>query len=176
MKRIKSSSENGSDHRRSSDQAGRILERQVGRLADNHHGRVMSEVPQTDVSRPSALPTAKLHNRAPQNLSEQNSAEYLDNIENEWNKRVDTEIETLVDGMVDLVSLASVCSLLSHRGQYIDSGFPADWRQGQVPHGPRGFPSPVSGRFHGTVFLRPCLSSQLSCGVRRSALRILCLP
>ncbi|KAF9040996.1 hypothetical protein BDZ89DRAFT_944711 [Hymenopellis radicata] len=68
----------------------------------------MSEVPQTDVSRPSALPTAKLHNRAPQNLSEQNSAEYLDNIENEWNKRVDTEIETLVDGMVDLVSLASI--------------------------------------------------------------------
>ncbi|KAF8999370.1 hypothetical protein BDZ89DRAFT_1051276 [Hymenopellis radicata] len=50
----------------------------------------------------------RVHNRAPQNLSEQNSAEYLDNIENEWIKRVDTEIETLVDGMVDLVSLASV--------------------------------------------------------------------
>lgn len=70
----------------------------------------MSEVPQTDVSRPSALPTARLHNRGPPNVTEQNSAEYLDNIEEEWNKRVDVEIETLVDGMVDIVGLAAVRS------------------------------------------------------------------
>ncbi|KAF8976064.1 surfeit locus protein 5 subunit 22 of mediator complex-domain-containing protein [Cyathus striatus] len=39
---------------------------------------------------------------------DQDSAEYLDTIEEEWNKRVDNEVETLVDGMVDLVSLASI--------------------------------------------------------------------
>jgi len=69
----------------------------------------MADVPQTDVSRPSALPTAKLLYRGPaQPLVEQNSAEYLDAIEEEWNKKVDLEIETLVDGMVDFVSLASI--------------------------------------------------------------------
>ncbi|KAF5355257.1 hypothetical protein D9758_006024 [Tetrapyrgos nigripes] len=69
----------------------------------------MAEVPQTDVSRPSALPTATLLQRGiPQALVDQNSAEYLDAIEEEWNKRVDSEVETLVDGMVDLVSLASI--------------------------------------------------------------------
>jgi mediator of RNA polymerase II transcription subunit 22 len=70
----------------------------------------MSEIPQTDVSRPSALPTAKLSQRttASQSSVDQNSTEYLNAIEEEWNKRVDMEVETLVDGMVDLVSLASV--------------------------------------------------------------------
>ncbi|KAF8628026.1 hypothetical protein AX15_004143 [Amanita polypyramis BW_CC] len=70
----------------------------------------MSEVPQTDVSRPSALPTANLLQRPSiaQSLVDQNSAEYLDAIEEEWNKKVDMEVETLVDGMVDLVSLASI--------------------------------------------------------------------
>lgn len=74
----------------------------------------MSDIPQTDVSRPSALPTASLLPRASQLRSsqqaalEQNSAQYLDAIEEEWNKKVDVEIDTLVDGMVDLVSLASV--------------------------------------------------------------------
>ncbi|KAJ3785383.1 hypothetical protein GGU10DRAFT_5305 [Lentinula aff. detonsa] len=68
----------------------------------------MSE-PQTDVSRPSALPTATLlHRTIPQAIIDQNSDEYLDNIEEEWNKKVDLEVETLVDGMVDLVGLASV--------------------------------------------------------------------
>lgn len=69
----------------------------------------MSDVPQSDVSRPSKLPTANL---LPQGLAppavEQTSAEYLANVEEEWNKRVDVEIETLADGMVDLVNLASV--------------------------------------------------------------------
>ncbi|XP_006459255.1 hypothetical protein AGABI2DRAFT_66700 [Agaricus bisporus var. bisporus H97] len=69
----------------------------------------MSDVPQTDVSRPSALPTANLQRTATaQSLVDQNSSEYLDAIEEEWNKRVDMEVETLVDGMVDLVTLASV--------------------------------------------------------------------
>jgi len=74
-------------------------------------------VPQSDVSRPSALPTASLfqsRTSAAARLAQsqaQNSAQYLDDIEEEWNKKVDTEIETLVDGMVDIVSLASVsCS------------------------------------------------------------------
>ena len=70
---------------------------------------IMTDVPQTDVSRPSALPSANLLHRAgPQSIVDQNSAEYLDGIEEEWNKKVDMEVETLVDGMVDLVSLASV--------------------------------------------------------------------
>lgn len=69
----------------------------------------MSDVPQTDVSRPSALPTANLQRTATnQSFVDQNSAEYLDAIEEEWNKRVDMEVETLVDGMVDLVTLALV--------------------------------------------------------------------
>ncbi len=68
----------------------------------------MSDIPQSDVSRPSALPTAKLLSRSSQPTIDQNSAEYLEAIEEEWNKKVDVEVETLVDGMVDLVSLASV--------------------------------------------------------------------
>ncbi|KJA26233.1 hypothetical protein HYPSUDRAFT_111001, partial [Hypholoma sublateritium FD-334 SS-4] len=71
----------------------------------------MSEAPQTDVSRPSALPTANFLQRSgtgSQVLLDQNSAEYLDTIEEEWNKKVDMEVEILVDGMVDLVSLASI--------------------------------------------------------------------
>ncbi|KIK99167.1 hypothetical protein PAXRUDRAFT_823067 [Paxillus rubicundulus Ve08.2h10] len=70
----------------------------------------MSEPPQTDVSRPSALPTATLHQRntASQALIDQNSDEYLDAIEEEWNKKLDAEVDFLVDGMVDIVSLASI--------------------------------------------------------------------
>ncbi|KAF9223516.1 hypothetical protein BS17DRAFT_145472 [Gyrodon lividus] len=70
----------------------------------------MSEAPQTDVSRPSALPTAALHQRSAvsQALVDQNSDEYLDAIEEEWNKKLDTEVDVLVDGMVDIVSLASI--------------------------------------------------------------------
>ncbi|GLB40282.1 putative surfeit locus protein 5 subunit 22 of Mediator complex [Lyophyllum shimeji] len=69
----------------------------------------MSEIPQTDVSRPSALPTAKLSRaNVAKSITDQSSAEYLDAIEEEWNKRLDLEVETLVDGMVDLVSIASI--------------------------------------------------------------------
>lgn len=69
----------------------------------------MSEPLQTDVSRPSALATANLRNAQTKKAAvDQNSEEYLEQIEDEWNKKVDVEVETLVDGMVDLVSLASV--------------------------------------------------------------------
>ncbi|KAH9051942.1 hypothetical protein EDB87DRAFT_1660792 [Lactarius vividus] len=69
----------------------------------------MSDIPQSDVSRPSKLPTANLlpQGAAPP-ASDQNSAEYLDAVEEDWNKKVDVEIETLADGMVDLVNLASI--------------------------------------------------------------------
>ncbi|KAH8100138.1 surfeit locus protein 5 subunit 22 of mediator complex-domain-containing protein [Cristinia sonorae] len=68
----------------------------------------MSEVPQTDVVRRVALPTASLLSRSSQPTIEQDSSAYLDAIEEEWNKKVDVEVETLVDGMVDLVGLASI--------------------------------------------------------------------
>lgn len=68
------------------------------------------QVPQTDVSRPAALPMAHLLQRSTTNQAsiDQSSNEYLDTVEEEWNKKVDSEVDTLVDGMVDLVSLASV--------------------------------------------------------------------
>ncbi|KZP27339.1 hypothetical protein FIBSPDRAFT_1040211 [Athelia psychrophila] len=69
----------------------------------------MAEPLQTDVSRPSALATANLRNAQTKKAAvDQNSEEYLEQIEDEWNKKVDVEVETLVDGMVDLVSLASI--------------------------------------------------------------------
>lgn len=80
----------------------------------------MSDAVQSDVSRPSALPTANLlypkssNNLRHQQNQDRNSAQYLDDIEEEWNKKVDVEIETLVDGMVDIVSLSSVCSHTTH--------------------------------------------------------------
>ena len=79
----------------------------------------MADLTQTDVSRPSALPTANLLARPraeahAQAIAEQRSDEYLDGVEEEWNKKVDAEVDTLVDGMVDLVGLASVCSGYKH--------------------------------------------------------------
>lgn len=70
----------------------------------------MADVPQTDVSRPSALPTANFLSQArgAQNAADQTSDKYLEAIEEEWNKKVDVEVEALVEGMVDLVSLASI--------------------------------------------------------------------
>ncbi|KAJ7230603.1 hypothetical protein GGX14DRAFT_583954 [Mycena pura] len=66
-------------------------------------------LPQTDVSRPSALPTANLLPRgAASGSAAQNSAEYLDAVEEVWNKKVDAEVEALLDGMVDLVGLAGI--------------------------------------------------------------------
>lgn len=64
--------------------------------------------PQSDVSRPSALPTARLNARPQRSGVEQTAEDFLDQHEESLNKRVDAEIEVLVDGMVDLVALASV--------------------------------------------------------------------
>ncbi|KIY64847.1 hypothetical protein CYLTODRAFT_380363 [Cylindrobasidium torrendii FP15055 ss-10] len=61
----------------------------------------------SDVSRPSALPTANLRRGNNQN-ADKTSAEYLNQVEEEWNKKIDSEVDTLVEGMVDLVSLASI--------------------------------------------------------------------
>lgn len=64
--------------------------------------------PQSDVSRPSALPTARLTARPQRAGTEQSAEDFLNQREEEVNKKVDAEIEVLVDGMVDLVALAAV--------------------------------------------------------------------
>lgn len=77
----------------------------------------MADSTQTDVSRPSALPTAKLGSKAnvfSNPLMHMRAEEYLDNYQEDMNKKVDTEIETLVDGMVDLVELASARVLCNY--------------------------------------------------------------
>ncbi|KAF8591115.1 hypothetical protein K439DRAFT_1402766 [Ramaria rubella] len=63
---------------------------------------------QTDASRPSALPSANIGARSYEQISTESSEDYLDQVEEEWNKKVDVEVDTLVDGMVDLVAIASV--------------------------------------------------------------------
>jgi mediator of RNA polymerase II transcription subunit 22 len=63
---------------------------------------------QTDASRPSALPSANIGARNYDQHPAESSEEYLDIVEEEWNKKVDAEVDTLVDGMVDLVAIASV--------------------------------------------------------------------
>ena len=79
----------------------------------------MSDIPQSDVSRPSKLPTAKLlPHGAALPATDRTPAEYLEAAEDEWNKRVDVEIETLAEGMVDLVNLASVSSLEVYLGHF----------------------------------------------------------
>jgi mediator of RNA polymerase II transcription subunit 22 len=80
----------------------------------------MADIPQTDVARRVALPTARIASRNAQPTIDQNSAEYLDAIEEEWNKKVDVEVETLVDGMVDLVGLASVSMMRGYLSAYRD--------------------------------------------------------
>jgi mediator of RNA polymerase II transcription subunit 22 len=71
---------------------------------------VSDVTPQTDVSRPSALPSASLRRTNAAASKDQTSDEFLDGTEEEWNKKVDVEIETLVDGMTEIVNLASVCT------------------------------------------------------------------
>jgi mediator of RNA polymerase II transcription subunit 22 len=69
--------------------------------------------PQTDVSRPSALPTALLRrDQASHGATSQqpqlDATEYLDSVQEDLNKRVDVEVEILVDGMADLIELAKI--------------------------------------------------------------------
>lgn len=65
---------------------------------------------QTDALRPAALPTAQLRGwtGGEDKALEETSDEYLDAVYDEWNKKVDVEVDTLVDGMAALVHLASV--------------------------------------------------------------------
>jgi phage-related minor tail protein len=111
-------------------------------------------IPQSDVSRPSALPTASLLQRtsAAARLAQsqaQNSAQYLNEIEEEWNKKVDTEIEALVDGMVDIVSIASVSCLNTSSVTVREVQRVRDWRERQVSDGTRGVPNSMPGRVDG---------------------------
>ncbi|KDQ14815.1 hypothetical protein BOTBODRAFT_158833 [Botryobasidium botryosum FD-172 SS1] len=63
----------------------------------------------TDFARPAALPSASLFQRAQANPQlNVDSETFLANIEEEWNKNVDAHVETLADGMVDLVAMASI--------------------------------------------------------------------
>ena len=68
----------------------------------------------TDALRPSALPSAAIRPRNEVHQPELTSGQYLDQVYEEWNKKVDTEVETLVDGMVDLVSIATVSKLTEY--------------------------------------------------------------
>ncbi|KAH7106427.1 hypothetical protein BKA62DRAFT_295072 [Auriculariales sp. MPI-PUGE-AT-0066] len=73
----------------------------------------MSAPLETDVSRRSGLARATLAHgpRAQQQqqaLLDKPSDEYLDAVEAEWNKRLDAEVEVLVDGMNDLVAIAAI--------------------------------------------------------------------
>jgi mediator of RNA polymerase II transcription subunit 22 len=76
---------------------------------------------QTDVSRRVALDTGAIRRRAPgvagEPGAELRSAAYLDGVEEEWNRRIDADVEALVDGMADLVGLAAVCLHASARGR-----------------------------------------------------------
>ncbi|KAE9390863.1 hypothetical protein BT96DRAFT_889004 [Gymnopus androsaceus JB14] len=66
----------------------------------------MSEGPQTDVSRPFALPKATLLQINITQAPVDQTVKLRRIFREEWNKKVDLEVETLVDGMVDLVGLA----------------------------------------------------------------------
>jgi mediator of RNA polymerase II transcription subunit 22 len=71
---------------------------------------------QTDALRPAALPTASLKpggvtvggNASLEDQLDQSSEAYLDSIYEDWNKKVDVEVETLVEGMVDLVNISNI--------------------------------------------------------------------
>jgi len=62
----------------------------------------------TDALRPSALPSAAIRPRNEVQQPELTSEQYLNQVYEEWDKKVDAEVETLVDGMVDLVSIATI--------------------------------------------------------------------
>ncbi|KAG8825444.1 hypothetical protein FRC19_011379 [Serendipita sp. 401] len=64
---------------------------------------------QTDALRPAALPTATFRPRGNEDQTiDQTSDEYLDGMYEEWNKKLDAEIEVLVEGMTELVKIASI--------------------------------------------------------------------
>jgi len=63
----------------------------------------------TDFSRPSALPTASIRPARGHNAEQDvNSDEYLDQLQEEWNRKIDDQVEILVNNMVDLVNIAQI--------------------------------------------------------------------
>jgi len=79
---------------------------------------------QTDALRPAALPTASLKPlrtatgtsvEEQSHTIDQSSEAYLDAVYEDWNKKVDVEVETLVDGMAELVNIANIGNKDKHR-------------------------------------------------------------
>jgi len=62
----------------------------------------------TDYARPAALPTATLRSNANPVNQEVDSETYLREVEEEWNKKIDEQVDILVHNMVDLVDIAKV--------------------------------------------------------------------
>jgi len=62
----------------------------------------------TDYARPAALPTATLRSNANSANQGVNSETYLREVEEEWNKKIDEQVDILVHNMVDLVDIAKV--------------------------------------------------------------------
>lgn len=62
----------------------------------------------TDYARPAALPTATLRSNANVANQEVDSETYLREVEEEWNKKIDEQVDILVHNMVDLVETAKV--------------------------------------------------------------------
>ena len=115
----------------------------------------MADVTQTDVSRPSALPSARLRPSAsqPQSVVDQSSAEYLDFIEEEWNKKVDVEVDTLVDGMVEIVNLASVCDTTIYDPRFLIALNRLETRTSSKSHKRHLKPNVVPSRWSGPLSL-----------------------
>lgn len=71
---------------------------------------------QSDALRPSALPTAQLGQPSSSRTNNPTSASSLqDDLQKtyeDWNKRIDTEVQGLASGLQDLVDLANVSCLL----------------------------------------------------------------
>ncbi|KAG8859321.1 hypothetical protein FRB96_004536 [Tulasnella sp. 330] len=62
----------------------------------------------TDYARPAALPTASFRPNANAAGQEVDSETYLREVEEEWNKKIDEQVDILVHNMVDLVDIAKV--------------------------------------------------------------------
>ncbi|CAE6432058.1 unnamed protein product [Rhizoctonia solani] len=69
---------------------------------------------QTDARFRTSLPTASLKSSI--TVPQVDSETYLQNHEEEWNRLVDAEVESLAEGMADLVGIASVSSGRLERG------------------------------------------------------------
>lgn len=77
---------------------------------DQPHGnkQLMQRAPvTTDYARPSALPTASLRN-VQQAEQDVNSETYLQQLEEDWNRKIDEQVEVLVNNMMNLVEMSKV--------------------------------------------------------------------